>query len=413
MKGKWLKLFSSKLVVVIAFTILVQGCALTGNKSNSDKLAKLAGEDFVLSNGAKVVDFSLLFTANNSANTVLSLVPEADQATVANLHQGNRSLSQSITLADSSSAIVSSLAQYYQKKYQVRFIAKGTIRNISPDYLQRALKKGRYVLDVRLVQLTLVPDQSRSRFYPSGTYQLSVIDAKKAKVVIEDQCRFDDAKKSQQLAAFSANNGKVLSDFLSANASACLNQFALGESKQETTGATPQVEAKKPVVVKRSTSQSTAAVSVGASYQFTKDAFDTSQTLQGYNALYLLNKPLQDGKGLVFQSELTVLGQNEWPDFSTPVYAAAMGLGASFESEKYSDVSYAVLATAKLGQYRQQLLALSTNSIGVEVQAIKVVFDTIVLTGRYGFDKHIGQTKDANSISHLFGVALGYRFGGQ
>lgn len=411
MKGKWLKLFSSKLVVVIAFAILIQGCALTGNKSNSDKLGKLAGEDFVLSNGAKVVDFSTLFTAKNAANTVLSLVPEADQATVAKLHQGNRSLSQPLTLDDSSSAIVSSLAKYYQKNYQIRFIAKGTIRNISPDYLQRALKKGRYVLDVRLVQLSLNPDESRSRFYPSGTYQLSVIDAKKAKVVIQDHCHFDDSKNSQRLAAFSANNGKALSSFLTENASLCLRRFALGEPQPSTTGSTPTAQAIKSTAVKRSTEMTTEAISIGASYYLAKDALSEPHTLQGYNLSYRVDKPIQSNKGLVFQSDLSVLGQETWADFTAPIYVTTLGLGVSIDSVKYTDVSYAVLVTTRIGQYRQQLLSLSTNSVGLEAQIAKVFFESILLVGRYGIDKHVGQTTKANSLSHLVGVSLGYQFG--
>lgn len=410
MGGKIVNRVTFQFGFFVVLTLFLQGCAVMGAKSNGDKLAALSGEAFVLSNAAKEVDFNELFASQGKANTVLSIVPTQDQAAVTKLHQGSSSISQALTITDSSNAIVTSLAKYYQANYQIKFIAKGTIRNISPDFLQRALKKGRYVLDVRLTELTLEPDETGLRFYPKGSYQLSVIDAQKAKVVIEDQCRFEDISNTQRLALFSANGGKALSEFLSQYANDCLRYFALGEPMPLMTGTGTNKEVSKPAVAQRVTDQTTAAISVGASFQFTKDVYDVSQTLQGYDAFYLLDKPLANGHGFVFQSSISALGQNDWPDFSSPTYVVALGAGTSLKSDKYNDLRYAVLATTKLGQYRQQLLALSTNSIGLEAQVIKVFFDRVVLTGRYGLDKHIGQTKDANSISHLFGLSVGYQF---
>ncbi|MFC3701574.1 hypothetical protein ACFOND_08000 [Reinekea marina] len=368
-----------------------------------------------MSLASESVDFVQL-KQSNEAGTLMALVPSADKAMITKLHQGNRSLTQVLQVTDPSRSIATSLAKHYQKNYNLRFVAKGTIKNIDPDFLQRALKKGRYVLDIRVIALKLLPDTSRTRFYPMAALQLSIIDSQKAKIIVEDTCSFSDPNSLQRLSAFSAANGKLLSSFLLKHANDCLNYFAIGKPMPNQTSLPSSSKPTNTVAFQNrskgglfDSQTTTATYQLGASYKLAKDAFDQDLNLQGYNVSGQWVKPMSADAGLLFKIGVAAYQQESWPKWSNAIYVADLGLGASFESRKFNNVHYSLLGIMKIGQFRQKLISISTNSLGIEGQVAKVFFDSIVLSAQYGLDKHFGQTKASNAWGHTFGVSAGFK----
>ena len=107
--------------IIIVLTTLVS-CASFSGKSNDDKLAKLAGETFVLSVAKTTLNLDLVTGEKKSDQSIFRLVNDQD-AKLALTSNGNRKTG-ALKITDTSASILNSLSVYFKKKYQEKGFLK-------------------------------------------------------------------------------------------------------------------------------------------------------------------------------------------------------------------------------------------------------------------------------------------------
>lgn len=404
-----------RIVPVFMFAVglfSLQGCALLVPQSNDAKIAKTAGSQYVISQRAETIDVGTL-NPETAGSTIMSLVEPAQYD--AALRSNGNSLGGSLSIEDPSSPILNRLGDFFQKKYDLKFVARGTINNIDPEYLNRQLQQGDYVIDVRLTRLQLLAQQQGSLFYLSGSFQFSIIDHKRSRTVLQDACTFSEPNNAQTVRYFSANQGKNISAFLSRYATPCLRYFALGEplpaaaTQQTAVASAPQQSA--PQTSTAFTPATYTRVALGSGLSFYNDVGVDGTTLNDLNVSWAVGKKLTERNSLISRTSFTVFQPESFPTFTTEsFYGASLGLGTAYHSS--GDVSKGVelLLTGRISQTLQNGLSLSTNAVSLDLNAFYSLFGPLVGSVEYSFISHLGQADETRSSGHRLGVSLAYQF---
>jgi hypothetical protein len=397
--------------VIVALATLVS-CASFSGKSNDDKLAKLAGETFVLSVAKTTLNLDLVTGEKKSDQSIFRLVSDQD-AKLALTSNGNRKTG-ALKITDTSTSILNSLSVYFKKKYQLRFVAKGTINNIDPEYIARALKKGNYLIDIRVSELNLIAN-AQGKFYLQSAYQFTVIDRKKGKLVIQDHCVFAEPQNAQSVRYFSDKQGQRIAEYLKKYANDCLRYFAQGTPLKS-------VDIAKPVAIKKTTKSTatpkptkaksysaTSFIEAGLGGSFTVYPGYTPESLSLFSshAQMTVGKSVSNTRSFVVKglasAHSTTLGFGS-------IYGGTLGLGMNIYPSGDSNNGYQVLANGRLGQFRQNGVLLSTNALGVGIGAYRNIFGDVYANASYNLWLHTGKTEESNLMGHDFGVSLSYRF---
>lgn len=388
---------------LLTITLLFNGCAVVQPKSNAARLADISGADVVLSLPSTTVDLNLMQQPEATGDSIMRLV-DPKYARIAFQSNGSR-MPAPVEIGDPSDAILKALSRYYTREYQLRFIAKGTIRNIDPDFINRALKKGDYVLDVRLTSLELRINEN-NRLYPQASIQLTVIDRARARNVLQDTCTFSEPENARNLRYYSANNGVNLTRFLQRFASPCLQYFARGTPLPSGQVETPVPQRRKADGVPPFTRL---ALSTQARYY--PDYQFEPIWLNSVSASFSRIKPLSPTLAFGFSAAAVAFDTDRVPAFGdTTFYGGEFGLGIDYFPSGDTDWGYQLLLKGQLGQSRQQAVRLSSNAIGFSAGVFRPVLWGVHAGAAYTFWQHVGLDQDSNLGGHEFGVSLRYLY---
>lgn len=383
---------------------LLSGCALLQPGSNDDRLNKVAGRAFVLSVPDPDVDLSQLPVIGSNDETLMRLIQPED-ARQAYLSNGNRAPGR-VDLADPSASILNALAKYYVREHDLKFIARGTIRNLDPAFIQRALTRGDYVLDVRLTRLELRRNDA-GQFYPLANYQLTVVDRQRGRNLLQDHCSFAQPENAQTMQYFTVGGGQNLEVFLKRFASPCLQYFAKGtplpstnqvvERRVDTQGSAPQSHFSR------------VAAFTGSRYypDDTADANWLNTTGVSLTRVQALSPTLayELGAGAV------AAAQNQWTTFNEQTFfGAELTTGINYFPEGDTDKGYHLQLRGQLLQTRQNAVTLSTNAIGLSAGAFYPLFWQFHVSADYGYWQHLGPTTDSNLTGHEVRIGLRYQY---
>lgn len=388
--------------LIAAVATILSGCALLQPKTNNDRLADVSGADFVLSTPDENVDLSTLPAISDGSGLMRQI--QAKNSRLAYQSNGNRQPAN-ITLTNPSNAIVTALSRYYVKEHQLRFIARGTIRNLDPAFINRALKKGDYVLDIRLTSLEMKVNAD-NQFYPQASYQLTVVDRERARNLISDTCSFAQPGNARPLSYFTAKNGANLSAFLQRFASPCLQYFAKGTAfagQLDTTIKSAATPSKVDNSLTRISIDN--AVRYYSDYQY--DAIWLNSASAGISRV----KPLTPTLAFEFSSAATVYDVNQYPTFGeTSFYGGELSAGVNYFPQGDINRGYYLLLKGQTAQTRQNAVQLSTNALGVSAGAFRPLFWKLHVAADYTFWQHLGPTTDTNLQGHEASVSLRYQY---
>ena len=404
-------------LAVVGYLLLaffLSSCASLGSKTNTDRMAKTTGKQFVISVPNETLNIDIITGEKRTDLSVLRLVQEADYK-FAFQSNGNR-LSGPLKISDPSNKILSSLNKYYQQKYQIKPIAKGTVNNIDETFLSKNLKKGDYLIDVRVSELSLNRD-TNGRFYPQGAYQFTVFDTQKGKYLLQDTCRFAEPDKVQTVRYFSDQDGAQLTNFLNRYASACLNYFVSGKPlPPQPTSATASKPTSKPQpsssAKKSAASSSTLArVNLGLDTVYYPNYAQEARSIIGTQIGLTLGKTVSPTVSWIIQGQAKVMGDQQFPTFAAgTIYGASLGVGTQYSPDANPNQGYLFLLNGQVGQHRQNNVTLSTNAIGFSAGAYRTLFGQVQGIAQYTYWQHIGPTTEANKGGHGLGVGIGYLF---
>lgn len=389
--------------VILLIALLTSGCATLGGKNNDKTIAKLAGENFVISVPAMTANLDRITGEQRKDQSIYRLVDEKHYQ-LAYQSNGNR-LTPAVQIDDPSSQILNSLNKYFGNRHQLRFIAKGTINNIDPDFIAKALKKGDYVIDVRLTELKLIPNKE-NLFYPQGAFQFTIVDRAKAKNRVQDSCRFAEPENANTVRYYSASNAAQISAFLKRNAAHCLQYFAQGKP-------IPTGTITKAAITPAERINTKALTRVGLNGNWTYYPLYRNEplSLYGYGASISLVKRFSPTLGFEVQTRARINEAAALPTFGlNTVYGASLGIGANLHPNGEIDQGYGLLLKGQLGQYRENAVLLSTNAVGLGLSAYRTLFSTVQVQAEYTFWHHVGLTEEANLSGHELGLTLRYQF---
>jgi hypothetical protein len=388
----------------VAIALSMSGCASLGGQSNDKKIAKLAGEDFVISVPAATANLNRITGEQRQDQSIYRLVDEKHHQ-MAYQSNGNR-LTPAITIADPSSQILNSLNKYFGNRHQLRFIAKGTINNIDPDFIAKALKKGDYVIDVRLTELALLPNEA-NLFYPQAAFQFTIVDRAKGKNRLQDTCRFAEPENANTVRYYSASNAAQISAFLKRNAAHCLQYFAT--DKPIPTGTLTRNVTISPS--ERINTKAMTRVGVNGHWAYYPLYRNEPLSLYGFDASLSLVQRFSPTWGLEVQTRARSAQAEALPNFGLEtVYGASLGIGASWHPNGEIDQGYGLFVKGQMGQYRENAILLSTNAVGLGLTAYRTLFASTQIQAEYTFWHHAGLTEESNLNGHELGLTLRYQF---
>ncbi|EAR11108.1 hypothetical protein [Reinekea blandensis] len=394
--------YFNKLTLTLAF--LLSGCAIFPQASNEDRLSRVAGRDFVLSVQEPEVDLSRLPAIGSNDDTVLRLVsPElARQAYQSN---GNRTPGP-VTLTDPSGSITNALAKYYVREHELRFIARGSIRNLDPAFIQRALSRGDFVLDVRLTHLELRTNED-GLFFPLANYQLTVVDRERGRNLLQDNCTFAQPSNAQPMQYFTTGNGTNLSRFLQRFASPCLQYFAKGTSLPSANQFNLENKSNRTVAAGNSFTR----VGLQASTRYYPDYPSEASLLNGVGLSVSRVKRLHPTVGFEFGATALAHTQDQWPALNdSTLYGGEMLAGFNYFPDGDADQGYHLLLRGQVLQTRQNSVLLSTNAIGLSAGLFYPLFSQLHVSADYSVWQHVGPTTESNLLGHELRVSLRYQY---
>jgi hypothetical protein len=388
-------------------SVLISGCALLPSKSNDDKLAKLSGQSFVISVAKPTLNLDLVLGKKSAEQSIYRLVSDEDYP-LAFVSNGKRDTGP-LAIEDPSNSILNGLNNYFQKKYQFRFVAKGTINNIDPAFIQKALKKGDYVVDVRVRDLRLTSND-QNKFYLTAAYQFTVINRTAGKNVLQDVCYFSEPENAQDLRYFSNQQGIRLSQALKRHATECLQYFAKGTEptvRPTNTPTKPKPQTAKP----NSAMDSYFEADVGGGITVYPNYPNELSSLVTTHAGVRLGKPLSDTTAFVLELHANASKLAGFPTFkSGTAYGTTGAVGVDFLPDSVRKHGYRVTANGQMGQFRQYGTQLSTNAIGLGIGVYRPLFSSIYANADYTLWLHVGATEESNRLGHGLDFSLSYRF---
>lgn len=377
-----------KFITLIALCAAMASCASFGSKTNAERMAKLSGADFVISIAPTTLEYSRISEQKSTGTAVYQLINETN-----------------LVIADPSSAILNSLNKYFQKKYQLRFIAKGKVNNLDPAFIQRALKKGDYLIDVRVDQLSLNPTTS-NQFYLSASYLFTVIDRHKGKAVIKDRCSFAEPQRPQPLDAFAAQQGREIANALQRHATQCLRYFAQGSPIVEKQPATVAVGQNRSDTINTEVLLSS---HISHYPQYTNTALTTASSSLGLR--------WQQFQGSHWSRNASIQGlfaSNITSDLNleTGIGGARVGFGFAFHPKANERYGFTIRLLGQTANYRPNAWRLSTNAVALELGTFGKLLGPVQIGIQYAAIQHIGATRPANELGHQVGIDLSLRLNG-
>lgn len=394
-------LYACALMVLFQFS----GCAVLAPKSNDQVLSKISGADVVISVPSTTIDLDRISPVVKKDQSVFRLVSENDYP--AAVRSNGNKLSAPVTLADPSLSMTNALARYYQKTYQLRFVAKGTISNIDPIFIQQALTKGDFVLDVRLTELSLKADANQ-QFYPQGAFMLSIIDRKRGTNRLQDTCRFAAPQQADTMRTYTRNNGEKINAILKTYANHCLQYFAKG-----TPLPTNSRVAERTVVRNndRVTNAKIARFQLGGDVTYYPQTQLGDMTLTGVEASTVFGNRLSPTLAWRVRPSVKASSRDGLPTLSDEtLLSAALTVGAEYYPSGDNKTAVSVGLMGQTGQTRLKGVLLSTNALGLELGASQHLFWKLRAEAAYTYVQHIGLTEESNVDGHSLRLSLGYEF---